>query len=405
MKTILNFYLLVTALFLYSCEEQDILSNESDTLINTEAINCDLNDLQIINNPGKTENYLINDDDFDDEKINKNLFQLSLIARDLLKDKSFNNQIKKAVSLSANSTIDLRKLDFSLKSSNIKVADFIKMVKNIDLTHLSKNPLKSGEIENYIPCIFVPNAEVADFNKNPIICPGIEVNSELKGLDGYEDYIVAWYYDNNDSLMEIIVNEQMVMNTKHPVYILDNAEELLTQSQKSQEQIQKSNNINFKSTQSIKYFSSHEYQINERYESSGDSEFCIEGVYMTPAGICGWVHTSDYWWKISDVNKNDIGKPLSKWVPFNYCSLEPFDEKLTYINAFERDWYGSEKTLGHVPAYGKTIYLSGNMNHSGDWYLYDPASNIPLLDMAPIYDSWAGWVTSSKCELRIWRVE
>src|SRR5690606_33880319 len=198
------------------------------------------------------------------------------------------------------------------KSANEKYLNLISAIKNADLKHTSTNPLKSGVIEEYVPEIHIVNLETADMNKQPLICPGFEVNSEIAGLENYEDYIVAWFYDENDSLNEILINEEIAMATSHPVFVIDNADQETMAIEKSA--LQANSTISLKSLALNYDIRSFEYQINHRYEGSGKSEFCITAGLINESGSTFYClnNGADLWTEIAEVHKDYIGDPLYK---------------------------------------------------------------------------------------------
>ncbi len=412
MKRLINIFISILAIgIFFSCEKESFTNAEPldnlQTIINPITV---LDDIQTIRNPYSIQQYITNPNDADDEKINLQLLEIATTARELFKDNSFNSIILKGANISAINCIDLNKLVATnmLKSTSKISSDFVSAVENADLKHLSKNPLKSGVVEEYIPAIYVPNWETADFEKQPLICPGVEVNSELAGMEDYEDYIVAWYYDEMGNLMEILINEEDAMNTTHPVFIFDNAEEDATKREKSAMVYNTPQPL--KSAMTTTEYHSKEFQINHRYEGSGSSEFCITGAQIDESGnahlICIRNGSFSSWKQISSVSKRNIGRLFSEWKHFCSNDVEPFNSNYIFWNTYERDWSKSAKSLGQATRNGTTIYLNGNRRYSSEWYAYDPSvlNNNPV-DLNTIYYSWAKWHNNSKGKYRIWRVD
>ena len=96
-------------------------------------------------------------------------------------------------------------------------------------------------------------------------------------MENYEDFIVAWYYENGQWI-EFLLDEDTAMKTTNPVFIIDNAEKEITKRIK--QNFDSSINIsnNFRNTTTSFY--SHRYKINKRYENSGRSDFYITGSYI-----------------------------------------------------------------------------------------------------------------------------
>lgn len=410
----LNLIALAVIFSIFSCSKEELTENQEPE---NESVQYVLDNVPSIANPNDVSLYTFNEEDADDEKINLQLMDIAIATRDFLKETPQNQTVLKSAKVSASGSINLFDLvsNSNLKSSNQSAAyaNLVSLLEKTDLTHASTNPLKSGEIEEYVPAIYVPNAENADLSKQPIVGVGFEVNADLPGMEEYEDYIVAWYYDEEGNLHEILLDEETAMNTTNPVFIINNAEDEAIKLKKSAITYQ-SNGIptsNLKSVNSRTEFHSHEYKINHRYERSGKSEFCITAAHIDDNGnvysnLRKDNGTYNTWKKIADVDKNDIGKQKSHWEQFISTDVSPHSSNYTYWNTYERDWYSSNKFLGDGEGNGKTVHLYGNRKYSGEWYAYDPDQvKNNKVDYNTIYGSWAKWHTNSKGNFRLWRVE
>lgn len=127
------FFVVCFTVLLIGCDEETGSISKSNVNIITN--DSDLTDLLIINNTISIEEFLANPDDPDDEKINKKLYEISLLARNLLKDKSFNKLIEEDVNVKDNKVFDLRELSLSFKSSDMVYKDFERIIKDCELTH------------------------------------------------------------------------------------------------------------------------------------------------------------------------------------------------------------------------------------------------------------------------------
>lgn len=407
MKNLIKFFVLFSFISgLYtSCQKDNFIESEFITK-KIEQVKV-LDNIETVNNPISIEEYTLNSIDTDDENINKQLLEIAIATREYFKGNIQNEAIMSKANLSSNKCFNLNELSSinSLKSANKEYLNLIAVISNASLKHRSTNPLKSGVVEEYVPAIHIVNLETADMNKQPLICPGFEVNSELEGLEDFEDYIVAWFYDENNNLNEILINEEMAMSTSHPVFVIDNAEE----AEIYREQFTYNSSAPLKSTMSGTEYHSYEFKINERYEGSGDSEFCITAAQIDENGDVKLIlrdngYTS--WKQISSVSKRNIGRLFSEWNQFCSDDVLPFESNFIFWNTYERDWYSSDKSLGQALRNNTTIYLSGKRKYSNEWYMYDPSelNNNPL-DLNTIYYSWAKWHINTKTEFRIWRVE
>lgn len=398
MKRYLLFFVVV---FLFGCQE-----NGSVIIDKPEFV---LDNIPNIENPYNIDSYLSNIENEDDRRIKSNLLKIAKEGRELFRDKSYSRQIIENAKLNTNHCQNLLKLssNTNLKSGDIKFDEFITLVENVDLSFHSNSMEKSATINSYIPAIFVFNSEFADFDKTPLFCVGIEACNGSSYDEKYENYIVAWYYTDSEELKEILISEDAALKTTNPVFIFDNAEDVMTQLSGT---INTSNiekdEISLKSTSSIKEFSSYEFQINKKYDNSPHAELWITGVYVKDNGEADFLRGGKGG-EIARVAKGDIGKLLYKWVQFKPANVdfEPFYGTHVYFNLFERDWYGSLKNFGIANVYGTNYYISGNSSSSSQWYLYDPSEPMPKVNLSRIYRNWAEWFTSDKCKFRVWYCE
>lgn len=293
-------------------------------------------------------------------------------------------------------------------------------MENTHLTHVSKNPAVYGEIETYIPAIFVINADKADPSKMPIIGTGVMVNEDLPGMEEFEDNIIVWYFDESTGeFVEGLMDEETVLATTHPVFMIDNACEELTIMPK-QTIHSKGEVVTPRSGTNPEerfYLSSYEYQINSRNEGSGKSEFCVSGYIIDEDGDHGSIsrnenYTANDYHLIAKVPKDAIGVEQSKWVTFArprdiYISdFAPFQYTYVFWNSFERDGCRSKKPL--IDANGNNIHVSieGKMHFYSDWYAFNPTeTNNNRLDLETIFNQWSKTYSNDNGKLTIWRID
>jgi hypothetical protein len=285
------------------------------------------------------------------------------------------------------------------------------IISSQNMTHESINPTEIGVVENYIQAIYIPNIEIADYTKLPIICPGLEVNVELSGNEGYEDYIVGWIKNDQGGFDEIILNEEIAMSTTHPVLIMDNAAiEMINRDKNNL----KNPLIPKTTSETLPEIVSYEHQIKQRYDNTTYSEFTITAIGFDPDGA---VYSDPFkknngdatnLMKINDVHKNNIGVTLNVWRDL-YSSDNGMDLTTPglkiYYNLYERDWNRSRKALGTITVSGTNYYLDGKMKYSGDYYGFKPTGLIGSMNISDILNSWADWdefIYLSK--IRFWKV-
>ncbi|MGC9355294.1 MAG: hypothetical protein ACP5D9_15715 [Mariniphaga sp.] len=377
MKNLVRPFLLLALIagLIYSCQKDNF---EETEIIIPKITNAKvLDNIESVYNPVSIKEYTYNAFDADDENINKQLLDIAIAACEYFKDNSQNEFIMSRANLSSNKCFNLNELASvnSLKSANEKYVNLISAINNADLKHKSTNPLKSGVIEEYVPAIHIVNLETADMDKQPLICPGFEVNSEIEGLEDYEDYIVAMYYDENDSLKEILINEKMAMGTTHPVFVIENSKEESFDI-KSYTAVQNIDII-LKSATPNGNIKNNEFMINERYEGSGKSEFCITAALITESGEAKYIleGESKRYIEIMSVPKDGMGAYFG-YPSILICSddIEPINDNYIFWNTYERDWYSSKKSLGRATKNNRTIDLWGKRKYSHEWYAINPAN-------------------------------
>lgn len=384
---------------------------------NIEVVNT--TDMKIITNPYPIKIKTFNEKQglTDGERIEMNLFRISLIARDLLKNGEYNRYLIDKAKTIQNNCVSLNEFSSDKSgSSSTQHKQYFSLIDDMLLTQdMNRNTDELGnpiKAENYIQSFYIPNADKADFTKKPIICPGLEFDSELD--EKYEDYIIGWIPNNSDGFDEIIFNENMMEESTNPVIILDNSNiELITK--------QKINLKNPPSLSSVKAseaqpaISSYEHRIYKRFDNTKHSEFCITAIGFHPNGTV-YVRpliknngTPTEWLKINEIHKNDVNTLIYKWSDLftSSNSMHLMDTGLKiYYNLFERDWHRSSKPLGTINVSGQgSYYLEGKMQFEGDYYGWDPDGLIGSLNIPTILSSWANWANfSQRSDIRFWKV-
>ncbi|RMG28691.1 MAG: hypothetical protein D6730_05085, partial [Bacteroidetes bacterium] len=271
--------------------------------------------------------------------------------------------------------------------------------------------------KRYIPVINVPNIDHADWNKFPLVSPGLEVYDDAKNQ--IDDFIFAWYFDNKQQKEhEIMIGESQAMTKNTAPLLVMSVQPLTSPFLTKDLQVAKFEYEQPKykksSSRIIDHYETYEFRINHRYESSGKSEFAAAAVRFVDndpgekyaANQC---QGGKEWWLITDVHKNDIGTDQHKWKRFSEVWNIGYDDVLW--NTFERDWYASSKVLGEYH-YGGPLditWLSGNMKFANEWYQYDPNTNDEnsVVNWAPILQNWSVRYNADedKGYINIWRVD
>ena len=408
----------LTALFfsiaLTGCEKDDLTNSKIKSLKYNSL------DIDLIENPYTIDQHLNNLENTQETSMDRKLFQIATCLKDFFKTTDLNEYIISHASLHTNNCIDLRDFEkWEVLNKSEYSSEMIKKASDeilqINLTHISDNPNASG-LEQYIPAIFAINAETADPMEIPIIGTGVMANEELPNMNDCEDCMIVWFFDEaTGQFVEGLLSEEMALRTSHPIFIIDNADEALTERPKqNNDVIQEPFIKQGTSPEERFYLSSNEFKINIRYETTGKSEFCITGIHVTEDGTYGDISRSADYYKdyhlVSKVSKNDIGVQLNKWVDFckPYCiaipDLYPMQYNYIYWNSFERDWARTKKPLGTIVVYNQPYYLYGNMHYISDWYAFDP-DNLQnnRLDIENIYYNGSQLFENNKGSIKIWR--
>jgi len=389
---------------------------ENSIVPSTIPVTPNTYEIEIISNPYPATDYLANEEDKDDEKIRRQLYNLAQELLPIFVNNSYNELIMNEAKRHDNNCIKL--VSFleavnltSNTKSKIVANNILKQIPNLDLTHKPVGESKSTDLDTYIPAIFVVNIDVADMSKAPIISAGTCVNANQHPMDEYEDYIVAWLINGEGDYTELLINEEMAMNTTHPIFIIDNAEEFISTRKKQIFQSDQSNIFNSKN-QETAWYSTYEHMIWNRFDNTNNSEFTITAAHIDNNGVVKLVLRNGFnfttWKQISKVHKNDMGVMKQIWREFTINNVTPFDFNYIFWNTYERDWYASEKDLGSGTRNGKTIYLVGRRSNSSDIYGYQPGNlNSNPLAISSIYHNWARWYQNPQINsgLRFWRIQ
>gem|GEM_PF-2948153 len=370
------------------------------------------------------EDLILNGYNSDMILLNRNSYLLAKSLLTMYEDNDYNSLIKEIYLQTKVQDIPFSKLFNDSEFKNAMNITINSMLSNSGLKNTGGVSNSQELYSTYMvgsniqePIILLINPDVADFNLPPIISAALEVNDDPK--QGINDCVAAWFEDESGKVHEIIISEQEALKSKWPVFVLSTIDKkdesnIISGAYKNEDLFSNiSGSSAKKGTASIDYFSTKEYQINYRYESTGNSEFCIVTYRVVDTGTgwdTHWVYNdnNDDSKKIDDIAKDEIGDLLSKWV-FFIDSYTPYDDNYIFFNTFERDWYSGLKNLGQIyyPSGGSTLYIYGRMASSSDWYCNNPAtySWTDAVDEDYINYNWAQWYENYKGKIRVWRID
>ncbi len=411
-QTIKLVFLVLLPLLFTQCEESTLPQALEESPIDIPFKLSDHNLDELINSGYNSDIVLLHQNSF--------LFAKSLVS--LYEETDYNKFVKETYD-----EYNIRSLPFSLLFKNKEYESAF----NTQLSSNLRNPMLKGtsnasstqelystfsvESRDQEPTVHLINPEVADFNLPPIISPGLEVEDD--SVRGIIDCIVAWYEDEFRDIHQIVISEEEALTSKWPVFVISTIdkkdETKIVNGLFKNEQLNLGQGVK-KGTAAINRFSSCEYRLNEQFESSGNCEFCIVTYKVEDTGYSYltdnlYSDNRDDSKKIADVSFSNIGVDLTHWEDF--CpNLTPYSDFYVFFNTFERDWQHSLKNIGTIyyPYYNQpTLWISGNMESSSNWYCNDPSSYTwsDRVDLADIESTWAEFYESDNGHLKIWRVD
>lgn len=333
-------------------------------------------------------------------------YYLHLVVEEMIKDTEFNCQIISSAKLSKHNSANLSQLlmenlaykdYFNDKLMEISLNRRIKDYQFYSYEDIEKEFSYNGY--QYIPSIYIPNLRNVDQSKTPITSFGTEADSET--FPELEDFIVAFLHNEDLTTQEIYLDEKTVLELSTPVFIVDNGIDYEKYEKNAKNSLKplSFNSRLFKGLTTSYYLNlkSYDHRINVRYESVGNSEFCITGALIDtecdPDSIRLYLPEVSTWLEINSIAKDEIGTFLYKWVTIAYWwDIEPWDQHYLFFNTFERDWLAGSKPLGSATVGSTTLYLFGNMTYSTDYYAYNPDGGLyEDIDLQYIYDNSSRW--------------
>ena len=322
-----------------------------------------------------TSDDLINTEDSEAEKIDKQLLVLSDVFIETLKS----NEIRDYIYTSAKANDGFLSLEnFFTKFPSIKddinqkisTNQYAKEFNVKNLADINNNMMHMGT--QMYPIINIPNIENFQNSNNFISSAGIEIEDDE--TNNIMDEIFAWFIKDNEKI-EISIGEKIALEKSIPLFVFtvhsdvnileENIDE--TNSVTSENISETSNKVNGCCYQSK------QHKINFRYEGSGNSDYTQVAkyyFYTTSGYVIREFHSSGAtgfkYKQLNSIKKKDIGKTINKTID----KIAPRSNKGYYFNNFERDWYASRKNLGYVNKYLKTLTLKGRMTYGNEWYSF-----------------------------------
>jgi hypothetical protein len=399
MKTKIKMLIMLGILFfaLTNCSKKDF-DQQSNNPLKSGHIIYGL-DVNLDANTQTLSSLISNTADTSERRMNYYYYYLAVSLEELVENQSFNEYVIGLAQQSPNNVAYFTTIyNGSLAYKNIidDVLDGFNITFDEIADHYTYNHGSTHEV--YMPAIFVPNADTANVEKQPIFSPNIEL--DCSSDQDLEDCIVVWYFDHGQKV-EAILNEAKSLITSNPIFLLDNAE---PPASKKMQALPPEGGL--KSTETTTIYKSYEYRVNQLYEPwPGRCEFTIVAYRIDSQGGTHWIYNAGGWMQIDKIQRSQVNTDLTKWVLHSY-NYTPYNSEYVYWNTFERDWMRSMKPLGSATENGTTIYLKGNMHHYEDWYAFDPGNlQDHNTDFSYIYSNWSKMYENNKGKYKIWRVE
>lgn len=330
-------------------------------------------------------NDLVNTEDSEAEKIDKQLLVLSDVFIETLKS----NEIREYIYTSAKTNDGFLSLEsFFTKFPSIendinqKLSDnqYAKEFSIKNLADITNNMMHMGT--QMYPVINIPNIESFQNNNNFISSAGIEIEDDE--TNNIMDEVFAWFIKDNEKI-EISIGEKIALEKSIPLFVFTvHSDESFLQENIDEINLTSNENNSETSGKTNFYFKSTQHKINYRYEGSGNSDYCQVAKYFQPDIPSGYTiketHSSgakDYKYKqLNSIKKKYVGKTINKTIS-NLANS--YNNNNHYFNNFERDWYGTRKHLGYVNKHSKNLWLKGRMTYPNEWYSF---SNTNLYNYA-----------------------
>lgn len=245
--------------------------------------------------------------------------------------------------------------------------------------------------KQYIPFVSLLNRGKINLSKDKYIAGAYEINEEK--FTEFRNNIPMWISGIDLSNITTLTEEQ-AHAIDNPIITISNGfagdeiKENIDPVDNENTVGQKCNTI----THNHEYITHKKFKINERYESTGCSEYTF--IWMENIG---YDPTNNGWYqygspltgsKSCDVSKNDVGSKTFNWefsvfsadmFTFGKCfeiDLLPLNQTCHFgVGAYERDWARGWKDLISFCTAGGNDAIQGRRRYTNDYYFFNPGSN------------------------------
>lgn len=281
------------------------------------------------------------------------------------------------------------------------------IARRFGLTPASFNPAVDYDVAHqnfgYNYMINVPNYEVAEEDKSPVISPELEVE-DFPESDDF-DVIFGWETDVNGSISEVNITERAAMVSDKPILVtsMDVIRKIIENTPNFSERKETNGKLPSSEPKTTNFVHTNKVRLAFHYDKSRFNELYCVGVralkdnmseimrFQDNFGGSGSnsIGTNRHEFKVGEIHKNNTGSfqastgflgtlmPMDK--EFYKMTILPLADEAThflYYNYYERDWYSNRKPLGTAKfdllPNTPVIVLEGKRRFQHHWYAFDP---------------------------------
>ena len=341
-----------------------------------------------------------------DEAINRQHLALALVMKGLGNDKEF-VRVTTKIAKENKGGVQFKQLFASLPRVQPLFEAVLKTAGSSNLSS-SDDGVITYEGYLYTFIIFVPNYEVADGAKPPIVSPGFVEYDDIPNNN--PDIVYAWQMNPDGSATEVLIGENEAMGIDKPVMLpsLETVGNTFSDAQIAQFKVRNQakadefikdlsrrpamGDLDALQIRALRSTVTDKFRIETPYgyDTSPSSEFTIDAYRIDPTnGATGQLQNIKNGkpggsWYIDYVHYRDLGRerlrevPFADFMPTTNIFNTLFARKYIF-NCYERDWYCWPKGLGSATTLGLTIYPDGRRKFHHEWYAFVPDNSLPVI--------------------------
>lgn len=348
--------------------------------------------------------FITNPEDLLDQKVNFAIYHLTKAYTSILSNTILTNDLINRINNSSAKIYNL--YDFADAHPEIDP-----IINNYFTNLLNSTTLINNRVflnENlrydmiYSPYAHIGNQEIYDINLSPIFASSTQMNPDINSE--MEDYVPCWKLENGE-LKFMYINEEDLSVIKNPIIIIDN------NIRESESLVYEKQNIIFVDLEDLpdappsnngvvpeglfpNIFATNKFRVNKEYKYekgiSGKIDFAIGGALSRSSQASDKASSTI----VCKIKKNKLSTDITKYLEIFNQSRPDFPGSAFYykshilqqcwcaISTFERDPFASNKKLASLNeanpsnTCGTSYDFKGQRNYFGDWYSFDPNTNI-----------------------------